>query len=260
MYKILACCEVITARRCILRSSSIIINSNYQAYPSNHRQQRRNFTQDLWMSLSQSKAVATFQEVTIQLHDTSGLPWWATIMLSTILLRSCITLPLSLYQNKILAKVERITTEELPEIAKELKMETALAVQKFGWDEKTAKYMFIRSLKKQYKNCLVRENCHPAKSFVLILFQLPMWIMQSCALRNMLYMLPDSNSLDAQLVYAELSLGGFGWIPNLVEIDHSYILPVALGLINLIIVEVRVNNISYNNILSNSNFTSFRFK
>jgi hypothetical protein len=36
----------------------------------------------------------------------------------------------------------------------------------------------------------------------------------------------------------ELSVGGFGWIPNLLVPDESLILPVSLGLINLAIVEV----------------------
>jgi hypothetical protein len=36
----------------------------------------------------------------------------------------------------------------------------------------------------------------------------------------------------------ELSVGGFSWIPNLLVPDESLILPVALGLVNLAIVEV----------------------
>jgi hypothetical protein len=36
----------------------------------------------------------------------------------------------------------------------------------------------------------------------------------------------------------ELSVGGFGWIPNLLVPDESLILPVSVGLINLAIVEV----------------------
>lgn len=51
-------------------------------------------------------------------------------------------------------------------------------------------------------------------------------------------MLPDPASAQAGIVFAQLTLGGFGWIPNLTEVDSSYILPVALGLINLCIIEV----------------------
>lgn len=236
MFKILTS-EAILVRKCFLRSSTIVLSSNNKLIPSNH-QQKRNFTQEIWTSLSQSKPVAILQDASIQLHDMSGLPWWSTIIVSTILLRGCLTLPLALYQNKILAKVEKLATVDMPELAKELKMETHFAVKKFNWDERTAKIMYSRSLKKQWSELLARDNCHPAKSFIVILFQLPLWIGQSCALRNMLFMLPDPSAVTAQVVCAEMQLGGVAWFPNLIEYDHSFILPVTLGILNLIIVEV----------------------
>jgi inner membrane protein COX18 len=45
------------------------------------------------------------------------------------------------------------------------------------------------------------------------------------------------------VTYMELSVGGFGWIPNLLVPDESLILPVSLGLINLAIVEVEASHI-----------------
>lgn len=68
--------------------------------------------------------------------------------------------------------------------------------------------------------------------------QIPLWIFQSVALRNLVNMLPDPTSLQAQIVVTEMTIGGFGWIPNLTEVDSSYILPVTLGIINLAIIEV----------------------
>lgn len=37
----------------------------------------------------------------------------------------------------------------------------------------------------------------------------------------------------------ELSTGGVAWIPNLTDVDHSLILPVLMGVTNLVITEVR---------------------
>lgn len=56
-------------------------------------------------------------------------------------------------------------------------------------------------------------------------------------------MLPDPNLLQTKLIFTELTIGGFGWIPNLTEVDSSYILPIVLGLVNLSIIQVlfRVN-------------------
>lgn len=229
--------EVILMRKSILHASAISRYPKCTVNQTNH-EQRRNFTQDFWRSVSESKAVNILQEATIKLHDVSGLPWWSTIIVSTVLLRGCITLPLALYQNRILAKVEKLTVE-LPDLVKELKMETTIAARKFNWTEKQAKTMYNHSLNKLWKDLLVRDNCHPAKSAIVLVFQLPLWICQSVALRNMFTMQPDPTSIQAQIVCTEMSLGGIAWFPNLVEVDHSFILPVALGIINLAVLEVK---------------------
>lgn len=165
------------------------------------------------------------------------MPWWSTIIVSTVLLRGIITFPLAIYQSRIMAKVEKLT-EEMPALVAELKGEAAFAMKKYGWTEKQTRIMYNRSLKKQWDNLIVRDNCHPAKSTIVLLFQIPLWITQSWAIRNLIYMQPDPTALKAQVIAAEMMLGGFGWVPNLAEVDHSLILPVTLGLLNLTIIEV----------------------
>lgn len=61
----------------------------------------------------------------------------------------------------------------------------------------------------------------------------------------MINMLPDPTSIQAQIVVTEMTVGGFGWIPNLTVVDSSYILPVALGIINLGIIEVSYVYVSW---------------
>lgn len=190
----------------------------------------------LW--LSESSPVACAQDLLLFLHNSSGLPWWTTIILATIFLRTVVTLPLAFYQNYILAKVENLQLLEMPGIVKELKKETALAVKQFNWTENQARRMYNQSLQKQWNNLIIRDNCHPLKASILLWVQLPMWVFISVALRNMVYMLPHSNAA-ATVTYMELSVGGFGWIPNLLVPDESLILPVSLGLINLAIVELQ---------------------
>ncbi|XP_001653719.2 mitochondrial inner membrane protein COX18 [Aedes aegypti] len=192
----------------------------------------------LWGSLSNSTPVAYCQQALVDLHDLSGLPWWASIILSTVLVRTVVTMPLAIYQNKIVARLEKISLE-MPEIVKQLKMETAVAMKKFHWSEKEARIMYNHSLKKQWNNLVVRENCHPAKTMILLWGQIPLWVMMSVSIRNMVHMLPDPSSIEAQITFTELTLGGFGWIPNLTEVDQSLILPVAMGLINLTIIEIQ---------------------
>jgi len=98
-----------------------------------------------WQTLSNSTPVAYMQDVLIKIHDYSGLPWWASIVLSTFLFRSVVTLPLTIYQHKITAKIEKIALE-MPAIVEELKKEAAMAKQKFKWSDKQTQIVYRRSV------------------------------------------------------------------------------------------------------------------
>lgn len=193
----------------------------------------------IWKSISDSAPVAYLQDGLVTVHDTTGLPWWATIILTTVVLRTAITLPLTVYQFKIMGRLEKIS-KEMQGIFEELKMETGMAIKKFNLNEQQAKAIFAVSAKKQWTKLVVRENCHPLKTVLTMWVQIPLWVVNSVAIRNLVYRLPDPNSFEAQFIYSDLMVGGFGWIPNLTEIDSSYILPIALGIVNLSVIQVQV--------------------
>ena len=54
------------------------------------------------------------------IHHYTYLPWWAVIVCSTVVFRSMLTLPLAVYQNKIIAKMELLfpTLKEYQEAVK----------------------------------------------------------------------------------------------------------------------------------------------
>lgn len=72
---------------------------------------------------------------------------------------------------------------------------------------------------------------------VILLGQIPLWIIQSVTIRNLVSLLPNPENITAQIAYTELTVGGFLWIPNLTQVDASFILPIALGVVNLSIIE-----------------------
>lgn len=92
-------------------------------------------------------------------------------------------------------------------------------------------------MKTQWNNLVVRDNCHPLKTTVLLWFQIPLWVCVSVSIRNLVYMLPIAD-MNASVIFSELSMGGFSFIPNLTVPDQSWIFPVTLGLLNLAIIEV----------------------
>lgn len=194
--------------------------------------------ESIWRSMSESTPVYYMQETLVTLHDVSGLPWWATIVFSTFALRTIVTLPCTVYQFKIMGRLEKIA-HEYPPIIEELKQETAYAIKKYNLTKEEAQAIYTRSAQKQWNNLVVRENCHPVKTFITMFAQIPLWITQSVAIRNLVYCMPNPESIQANITLTELSVGGFLWIPNLLMVDASWILPVAFGAINLLNIQVQ---------------------
>lgn len=138
-----------------------------------------------------------------------------------------------------MARLELIALE-MPAIVQELKIEAKIAMERFKWDEKQTRGVYNRSVKKQWSALIERENCHPAKTIIVLWGQIPLWICQSIAIRNLVNMFPDPASFEAQMVKIGLSVGGFGWIPNLTMNDGSLILPITMAMLNLAIIEVQI--------------------
>lgn len=81
----------------------------------------------------------------------------------------------------------------------------------------------------------VRDNCHPFKATVLVWIQFPMWIFISVALRNLSTGATGSEGFSVQ---EQLAAGGILWFSDLTAVDSTWILPVSVGVVNLIIVEI----------------------
>lgn len=59
-------------------------------------------------ALAASAPVRAAEEVLLGGQAATGLPWWGSIVLTTVALRGAVTLPLAAYQHYILAKVRTI--------------------------------------------------------------------------------------------------------------------------------------------------------
>ncbi|CAL7933950.1 unnamed protein product [Xylocopa violacea] len=187
-----------------------------------------------------SNSASTIVKNTITYND--GLPWWASIVLTAVITRTMIHLPLTILDHHTRAKRENLK-DELMEVAKRIKMELQMQAATTEMTPSRARFIFTLFMTKEQKELYERENCHPLKSLVITLIQAPIWVSFSVAMRNMCYMLPQINNATI-LDCKELSYGGFGWIENLIDMDHYLVLPILLGLSSLAIIEI--NKISYN--------------
>ncbi|XP_066576562.1 cytochrome c oxidase assembly protein COX18, mitochondrial isoform X2 [Amia ocellicauda] len=183
-------------------------------------------------SIVDSAPIHMTEELLVAVQQATGLPWWASVVCTTVALRTVITLPLGAYQMAVIAKIEALQSE-IAELAKRLRYEVSVRAKQVGWSEKNARFHYRKNLRRIVSELYVRDNCHPFKASLLIWVQIPMWVFLSLALRNMSVGLTDS----ARVSLSEFAAGGVLWFPDLTVPDSTWIMPISVGLINLIIVE-----------------------
>ncbi|XP_046513548.1 cytochrome c oxidase assembly protein COX18, mitochondrial isoform X2 [Equus quagga] len=186
-------------------------------------------------ALARSAPVQGAEEVLLGAHSATGLPWWGSILLTTVALRGAVTLPLAAYQHYILAKVENLQPE-IKNIARCLNQEVAVRAHQLGWSKRVARLTYLKNMRRLVSELYVRDNCHPFKATVLVWIQLPMWIFMSIALRN--FSTGAARSEAGFSVQEQLASGGVLWFRDLTALDSTWILPVSVGVINLLIVEI----------------------
>lgn len=162
-------------------------------------------------------------------QELSGAPWWLSIAAATLTIRSTVTLPLAAYQSVVLHRVASLQ-KEISELSHRLSYEVSVRAKQLGWSERTCRFQFKKNMRRIVSELYVRENCHPFKASALVLVQVPVWISLSLALREL--------SLDSSEVYSALTAGGALWFKDLTVPDSTWIIPVSLGLTNLLLVEL----------------------
>nr|XP_057914270.1 cytochrome c oxidase assembly protein COX18, mitochondrial [Doryrhamphus excisus]XP_057914279.1 cytochrome c oxidase assembly protein COX18, mitochondrial [Doryrhamphus excisus]XP_057914288.1 cytochrome c oxidase assembly protein COX18, mitochondrial [Doryrhamphus excisus] len=179
--------------------------------------------------VSHSAPVHLAEDFLVHMQQASGLPWWISIAVSTLSIRTLVTLPLAAYQLLIIGKVEALQVE-IAELAKRLRYEVSVRAKERGWTEKQSRFQFRKNLRRLVSQLYIRDNCHPFKASLLVWVQLPLWISLSLALRNL--------SLEESAVRPDLMTGGALWFADLTSPDSTWLLPISLGLTNLLIVEI----------------------
>ncbi|XP_044303322.1 cytochrome c oxidase assembly protein COX18, mitochondrial-like isoform X2 [Varanus komodoensis] len=185
-------------------------------------------------TLSSSVPALWMESGLVALQAASGLPWWATVIAASAVLRTGLTLPLAAQQGRVLAKLENLQPE-IQSLAKRLRYEVSICAKQQEWSEKSARFYFKKNLKRIVSELYVRDNCHPFKATLLIWIQIPLWVFVSVALRNLSV---GSGTSEGTYIQEQLSTGGTLWFMDLTVPDSTWILPIILGTLNLLIVEI----------------------
>ncbi|PIK48272.1 putative mitochondrial inner membrane protein COX18 [Apostichopus japonicus] len=171
-------------------------------------------------------------------QSLTGFHWAGSIAVTTFALRFVLTFPLSVYAQNIRGKVEGFQPEIVARSRYIFSQRFRHRMKEEKWSEKRAQRVFLGLVRLQAKEIYVRENCHPAKGSVLLLVQLPLWITMSLALRNMSGAFSGRFFTDPEYLVSEFATDGALWFHNLMIPDPYLVLPVLVGVLNLINIEM----------------------
>ncbi|CAO3607892.1 unnamed protein product [Mucor hiemalis] len=181
--------------------------------------------------------VLAFNESVLNMIHDTGLPWWGTILLGTLFLRTSLTLPIAIYQQRSMGKMINLAPM-IQSWAETLKVEVAKESNRAGWPYKRYQAELQKQYSKKVKSIYAHHGCARWKVLLLPWVQIPLFVSMSLTLRHMTaYPLPWYGQT-AYLPVQGLSEGGLAWFMDLTAVDPTMVVPVMIGAGNLINVEL----------------------
>merc|ERR1719277_751231 len=95
------------------------------------------------------------------------------------------------------------------------------------WKKRDATIHIRRNMMAYKKEVYIRENVHPAKTFLTPWFQIPMWVCLSIAYREMSGFWIEHDS--AEFLRSDMGVEGILWFNNLLIPDSTHILPFLMS-------------------------------
>lgn len=158
--------------------------------------------------------VGWVQHILDHMHESIGLPWWASIAICTVVIRTCM-FPLVIKSQKNAAKLQRV----LPQMT--VLQERMAEARKRGDSYETAVTAH------ELSDLMKKNDINPLKNFYPMFVQAPVFISFFMALRQM-----------ANAPVASMSEGGLFWFVDLTVPDPSYALPIITCATLAVVIEV----------------------
>jgi len=204
----------------------------FSLLPKQHHVRPLSTFDSIVLKVASSPAVHFIEDSLASIHDSVGLPWWATIMLSTAAARTLIVLPAHITQQKVASKrmiiAKEMSTDIIPAMEK-----ASMKMVKMGKKSKPQAMRDMKQLAGQIHAQKVKGmNCHLAKLSTPMICQIPIWVCSSVALRNLALMRHADFRLSTSPVeerFIQLSTEGPFWCSNLCVEDPTLLVPLLVG-------------------------------
>ncbi|KAI9250008.1 60Kd inner membrane protein-domain-containing protein [Sporodiniella umbellata] len=176
------------------------------------------------------------ESVLLGIH-AAGVPWWLTIASSTLLLRSCLTLPIAVYQQRSVGKMVALAPM-IQSWGETLKQQMGQRAREQGMSYDVYQSELQKEYKKKVNAIYAQYGCSRWRLLLLPYVQIPLFVSMSLTLRHLAaYPLPWYGQTATEIAPG-LDQGGLGFFQDLTATDATWILPVLVGAGNLTNVEL----------------------
>ncbi|KAI9306418.1 60Kd inner membrane protein-domain-containing protein [Cunninghamella echinulata] len=191
---------------------------------------------DTYLDTNLPALITTNEYILAAIHNDLGLPWWSTIVLSTFILRSAMTLPIAVYQQKAVGTMINLAPM-VQSWAETLKVSVMKESSKKGGYQ-----YYQKELNKQYrqkvKQIYAEYGCQRWKLLSLPYIQFPLFICMTLSIRDLAALpLPWLEQSHDQPIEG-FTTGGFGAWLDLTAVDTTMIFPILVGAGNLLNIEL----------------------
>ncbi|CAG8606351.1 3974_t:CDS:2, partial [Dentiscutata heterogama] len=196
--------------------------------------------------------LATNQLILEFVQNSTGLPWWATIIFTTIILRSIFTLPVAIYQQKSYArllKAQPLINSCIEKLKHKVARKSRMEKRSYEEFQAALQKEVLAKVKEIYREI----GWHPIKSYLMPWYQIPLFICMSFTLREMINSAEDKKKIDTSICeniepiaddniintekLNDFTNVGVLWFPDLTIPDSTWFFPLAIGFTNLFNIE-----------------------
>lgn len=192
-----------------------------------------------------SEVIAATTDALQQIHTLLGLPWWACVPAVCVALRASVTLPLAVYQRRLVqrqtllrplvsawAPVLRLKLAAQAQRLRKVGQETGAVLELTSMTGDHVRLLAAKEQRRRQKRLFAKYHCQLWKTLLLPTVQLPLWVVMLGTLRRLCGW--DSAFLMqgvqlAGLMEALLLHEGVAWIHDLLVADPYGVLPVVVG-------------------------------
>ncbi|XP_070544946.1 cytochrome c oxidase assembly protein COX18, mitochondrial-like [Ptychodera flava] len=172
------------------------------------------------------------------IHLSSNLPWWLTIIASTVAMRTLLHLPLGIMTQRVRAKMENIQPKINGHV-EVLRQNLEIEAKEKKWRESYKAKEYEKGVRQIVAYYYSLERCHPVKFLMPVIGHVAAWSGMTIALGQMSGGKKEifGTEMDVDFI-PEFCNQGALWFSNLTVADPVLILPVLFYISNMVLIEL----------------------